>query len=190
MSSQYLTNGSKRQEAQEKSQELVQELEKFLSPLLMRLDGYIDKRLVETFQQTLIAIIRFRNRAQGLTISELGAYMTDASQAAAGTKRIDRLLSSQKWSDELIEEFLWMEAEKSFLAMQQEGQQVLYIHDGSVIEKPESEKSEGLCAVKSAKAARLKKSRKGAFNRPGGKPIVVLGIEWIGGILVGMRGKP
>lgn len=190
MSSQYLTTGSKRQEAQRKSQELVQELEKFLSPLLIRLDGYVDKRLVETFQQTLIAIIQLRNRAQGLTISELGAYMTDASQAVAGSKRIDRLLSSQKWSDQLIEEFLWMEAEKSLLALQQEGQQVFYIHDGSVIEKPESEKSEGICAVKSAKAARLKKSRKGAFNRLGGKPIVVMGIEWIGGILVGMRGKP
>jgi hypothetical protein len=60
----------------------------------MRLDGYIDKRLVETFQQTLIAIIRFRNQVQGLTISELGAYMTDASQAVAGLKRIDLLLSS------------------------------------------------------------------------------------------------
>jgi len=184
MSSQYLTTGSERQEAQRKSQELEQELEKFLHPLLMRLDGYIDKRLVETFEQTLIAIIQFRNRAQGLLISELGAYMTGASQTEAGSKRIDRLLSSHKWRSELIEEFLWMEAEKSFLAMRQEGQQVLYI------QKPESEKSEGLCAVKSAKAARLKKSRKGAFNRPGGKPIVVMGIEWIGGILVGMKGKP
>src|SRR5205807_8238057 len=59
-----------------------------------------------------------------------------------------------------------------------------------VIEKPESEKGEGLCAVKSSKAARLKKPKKGAFNQPGGKAVVVMGIEWLGVLLVGMSGIP
>jgi hypothetical protein len=45
------------------------------------------------------------------------------------------------------------------------------VWDGSVLEKPESQKNEALCAVKSSKAARRKKSRKGPYNQAGGKPI-------------------
>jgi DDE family transposase len=59
-----------------------------------------------------------------------------------------------------------------------------------VIEKPESQKAEDLCAVKSSKAARRKKARKGSFNQPGGKPIVVLGYEWTACVVVGKKGKP
>jgi Transposase DDE domain len=44
--------------------------------------------------------------------------------------------------------------------------------------------------VKSSKAARRKKARKGSFNWPGGKPIVVLGYEWTACIVVGKKGPP
>lgn len=44
--------------------------------------------------------------------------------------------------------------------------------------------------MKSSKAARLKKPKKGAFNQPGGKAVVVMVIEWLGVILVGMSGIP
>ena len=64
------------------------------------------------------------------------------------------------------------------------------VWDGSVIEKPESQISEDLCAVKSSKAARRKKSRKGSYNQAGGKPIVVLGMEWTACIVLGKKGKP
>jgi len=47
-----------------------------------------------------------------------------------------------------------------------------------------------MCSVKSSKAARRKKTRKGSFNQPGGKPIVVLGYEWTACVVVGKQGKP
>lgn len=189
MSFQYRISGSKRQIAQEKSQQISLELEMFLNPLLTVLDAYIDQRLVRTFLQTIQAIIQFRNQSEGLFISELGSYIANPSQAPAGSKKLHHLLSSKKWSDDLIEDFLWEEAAKRYDELQQEGQHILFIHDGSVIEKQESERSEGLSAVRSSKAARLKKLRKGVFNQPG-RPVVVKGMHWTGGIVVGMRGKP
>jgi hypothetical protein len=44
--------------------------------------------------------------------------------------------------------------------------------------------------VKSSKAIRLKKQRKGVWNPPTGKPITVLGMEWIGMLILGMHGVP
>jgi hypothetical protein len=190
MSSQYHTKASDEQESSEQSQRLTQQLEKFLSPLLVLLDAYIDKRLVRTFVRAIAAIITFRNQAQGLYLSELGAYITKPAQAPAGTKRLSNLLRCSKWGKELIDHYLWGKADKRREELNNAGEEALCIWDGSVIEKPESEKAEGLCAVKSSKAARLKKPKKGAFNQPGGKAVVVMGIEWIGVILVGMRGIP
>jgi hypothetical protein len=123
-------------------------------------------------------------------LSELGAFITHPAQAPAGTKRLSNLLRSKKWGKGLIDRFLLMQADNKLEEMEKSGEQALCIWDGSVLEKPESERVEGLCAVKSSKAARLKKLRKGAFNKPGGKPIVVMGIEWIGVVLVGIRGMP
>jgi hypothetical protein len=89
------------QESQQLSQELVQLLETYLAPLLFVLDQLLDKRLVRTFVQCCVAILRFRNMKQGLQLSELGAYMDGydgyARGAPAGTKRIGNLLRSLKW---------------------------------------------------------------------------------------------
>jgi hypothetical protein len=89
------------QESQQLSQELVQLLEIYLAPLLFVLDQLLDKRLVRTFVQCCVAILRFRNMKQGLQLSELGAYMDGydgyARGAPAGTKRIGNLLRSLKW---------------------------------------------------------------------------------------------
>src|SRR5438876_187172 len=71
-----------------------------------------------------------------------------------------------------------------------QGKLALCIWDGSVLEKPESDHTEGMCAVKSSKAVRLRKQRKGVFNPPGGKPITVLGMEWTGLLLMGMHEIP
>ncbi len=83
-----------------------------------------------------------------------------------------------------------MQADHSRAELEEAGEPVLCIWDGSVSEKPESEQTEGLCAVRSAKAARLRKRRNQVWNPPGGKPITVLGMEWIGLLLVGMHGRP
>ncbi len=63
------------QDAQNASQELTQLLEEFLSPLLLMLETLLDKRLIRTFVQVCVAIIRFRNTKQELLLSELGSYM-------------------------------------------------------------------------------------------------------------------
>jgi Transposase DDE domain len=190
MSSQYRTPVADQQVCQDQCQRLTQHLEKFLEPLLEWLDAFLDKRLVRTFVRAIAAILTFRNQAQGLCLSELGSSILSPAQAPAGTKRLSNLLRSTKWGKELIDRYLFKQADKKLEEMERSGEQALCIWDGSVLEKPESERGEGLCAVKSSKAARLKKLRKGVFNQPGGKTIVVMGIEWIGVLLVGIRGMP
>jgi hypothetical protein len=74
---------------------------------LLLLDEVLDKRLVRTFVQCLVAIIRFRNNPQALWLSELGSYLDGydgySSSAAAGTKRVGKLLRSVKWTVGLID---------------------------------------------------------------------------------------
>ena len=89
------------------SQELCDQLESFVHPLLRWLDDQIDKRLVRTFLLTLGAIVTFRHTMYGLLLSELGAYIISADKAPAGTKRLSNLLRSPKWAYSLIERFLW-----------------------------------------------------------------------------------
>jgi hypothetical protein len=190
MSSKYAITRTKRQEVQEKLKQVTSVVERYLEPLVETLDAYLDKRLVRTFLQGIRTLIEARTQAPGLVISELGSILLSGREATAGEKRIHRLLSSEKWSEELINIFQWNEAEKRYEELRREGEQVFVVWDGSVIEKPESQKAEDLCAVKSSKAARRKKSRKGSFNQPGGKPIVVLGYEWTACVVVGKKGKP
>ena len=73
---------------------------------------------------------------------------------------------------------LWQEAEKSRQLMEQQGETPLCIWDSSVVEKPESEKLEGLGAVRSSRVRRLARSRKGLFNQPARMPVSVRGFEW------------
>jgi hypothetical protein len=55
------------------SQHLIELLETFLMPFLLVLDEALDKRLVRTLLQCLVAIIRLRNNPQALWLSELGS---------------------------------------------------------------------------------------------------------------------
>jgi hypothetical protein len=59
-----------------------------------------------------------------------------------------------------------------------------------VWEKPESIALEGLGSVVSAKAKRLKRIRKGYYNPPGGPPVVVPGLNWLGLLLSGTGSPP
>lgn len=80
------------------SQHLLQMLETFSMPFLLVLDEVLDKLLVRTLLQCLLAIIRLRNNPQALWLSELGSYLDGsdglASSATAGTKRVGKLLRS------------------------------------------------------------------------------------------------
>src|ERR1700692_3833508 len=110
MSPKYAIPQTKRQEIQEKSKEVAKGLEKYLGPLLEPLDAYLDTRLVQTFLQGTRTIIEAKNQSTGLMISELGSILLSGRQATAGEKRIHRLLTSKKWSEELIKIFQWNQA--------------------------------------------------------------------------------
>lgn len=171
------------------SRQLADQLAAFVAPLLRDLDARIDKRLVRTLLATLGVIIQWRNRSHGLLLSELGAYLTSPDQAPAGTKRLSNLLRCTKWQHTLIERFLWDRAKQRVSALAQQQEDVLALWDESVVEKSESIKIEGLCAVRSSKAARLKRIKPGFFNPPGGRPIFVPGMHWLSVLLVGTSEK-
>ena len=175
---------------QDQSQELADKLETFVSPLLVTLDKRLDKRLVRTFLRTLLAILTFRHSQYGLLLSELGGYILSPDKAPAGTKRLSNLLRSTRWSGWIIGRFLWQRA-SDFIAQQaQMGDTALVLWDESVIEKAESIALEGLCAVRSSQAARLKRIKPGFFNPPGGRPVFVPGMNWMSLLVVGMSGHP
>lgn len=187
---QYDTDSQIAQESSEVSQKLASDLSKLLAPLLAALDAQLDVRLVRTFLATIAVIIQFRNRAQGLLLSELGAYLLSPQHAPAGTKRISNLLRSRKWRSVIIERFLWEGANARLEQWEEQQSQALCIWDGRVLEKAESEKVEGLCAVRSSKAKRLRKLKPGLFNQLSGPPILVRGMEWTGVVLAGLKQTP
>ena len=61
-------------------------------PLLLELDQGLDKRLIRTFVQAIEAILTFRDRINGLLLSELGSYLDPLGQGG-GTKRLSRRLA-------------------------------------------------------------------------------------------------
>ncbi len=78
-------------EAAPMAQGLAEALARFLFPLLVELDALLDKRLVRTFLASIQVIITYRDRVNGLLLSELGGYLETPDKAPAGTKRRSRL---------------------------------------------------------------------------------------------------
>ena len=109
------------------------------------------------------------------------------SHAPAGAKRISHLLRSKAWEHTLIETFLLEKAQQQAQQLQHQQQTCVMLWDGSVLEKPESLKAQGLCAVRSSKAKRLKRIKPGFFNPPGGRPVHVPGFEWMGLLVAGLK---
>jgi hypothetical protein len=144
MQSKYDILQEKEPDAQKTSQEITHLLEEFLSPLLIVLDALLDKRLVRTWVQWCVAIIRFRNNQQGLLLSELGSSMDGyrglSATATAGTTRISNLLRSLKWSILQIDRYLLEAAEQEVKTLKEQGKRIVCIWDGRVIEKPERSK--------------------------------------------------
>ncbi len=178
---------------QEGSHYLLKLLEKFFEPFLLKLDGVLDKRLVRTMLQCLVAIMRLRNTPQGLWLSELGSYLEGyagyACSATAGTKRVGKLLRSVKWTANLIDRYVLEKADKEVQKLKGQGARLLCLWDGSVVEKAESEKSEGLCPVLSSKAKRKQRTKRGViFNWPAPRPVRVMGMHWSAGLIAGMSG--
>lgn len=186
MSKQYGTEGSEKQ-AQAESQQWAEQLEMYLSPVSTRLDAYLDRRVVGNLTATVAGIVQTRS---ALTTSELGSAICGPDHGEAGTQRLQRALHHQGWEAKLIEEVLWEQAEMSRQQIEERGETPLCIWDSSVLEKPESEKLEGLGAVRSSRVRRLARSRKGLFNRPAAMPVSVRGFEWESLLLVGQSGVP
>jgi hypothetical protein len=190
MSDQYLIVAAPPQvprfEAEPMSQALGRGLVIFLSPLMLELNRvwHVNKQLVETLVQAVEAILTFRDQIHGLLLSELGPYLDQLEGGGGGTKRLSRLLHCAKWKAWLIEHFLWWRAGEQVEQWQQQGEQGLVLWDGSVWEKPESLKSEGLGPVPSSKAHRLTHVKPGYYTPPG-KRICVPGLHWISLLVVG-----
>lgn len=144
---QYTTCPLNKQASEKQAEQLAHAVEHFLHPLLVCLDLVLDRRLVRTFAQAVMAIIVHRSRSTGLWLSELGGVVLSADHAPAGTKRLSNLLLSPKWSSLLIDVFLWKRAEAFVKRLQEAGQPMLALWDSCVLEKAESLAAEGLCAV-------------------------------------------
>jgi hypothetical protein len=168
--------------------ELTRQLAQFLFPLLVELDHLLDKRLVRTFTQIIAVILTFRDRANGLLLSELGGYLLSPDKAPAGTKRLSNLLHSVKWAASLISRFLWQRASEQLEQWQQAGQDGLVLWDESSWEKPESRQLEDLGPTRSSKAARLTHIKPGYYSPPRG-PIFVPGMQWLAVLLIGRLGQ-
>jgi hypothetical protein len=166
------------------AQGLSAQLAHFLFPLLVELDRRLDKRLVRTFLQSVAVILTFRDRANGLLLSELGGYLLSPDQAPAGTKRLSNLLHSIRWRATLIRDYLWQRASAQLAQWQQAGQEGLVLWDESSWEKPESRQLEDLGPTRSSKAARLTHVKPGYYTPPG-RPIFVPGMQWLAILLVG-----
>ena len=165
-------------------------LQGFLAPFLLELDKVLDSRLVATLAGLCSSIIRHRSRSTGLILSELGGYLLSFDQAPAGTKRISNLLRSKKWSYSLIVDYLAKQSQQYVDKLLEKQERILLLWDESVQEKAESIKSEGLCAVRSSKAKRLLRIKKGFYDPPTRKPVHVPGLRWVGLLLCGLKEQP
>ena len=163
--------------------------QRLLSPLLVRLDAQLDRRLVATLSDAVRAIVQHRHRNHGLLLSELGAYLLSAAQAPAGTKRLSNLLRSSKWCAQDVAQHLWQQAATEVAHWHSVNEEVLALWDESVLEKPESQAAQGLSPVRSSKAARLSRLKPG-YYRPPTAPVFVPGLHWMALLFIGRSGPP
>ena len=180
---------SKREKAQE-SLELETRCWVFLQPFLEELHTRVDRRLVKTLLDLVLVILMHRNRNSGLLLSELGDHLLGGEHGPAGVKRIASLVHSVKWGSQLILKYLWKQAHQKIQELLDKRETAYVIWDESVLEKPESLQAEGLCAVRSTKAARLKRIKPGYFNPPTDRPIFVPGFNWLQVLVTGLKGVP
>ena len=148
----------------------------------------MDRRLVHTFLDLLPVIVMHGHRSEGLLLSELGGFLLGAEYASAGTKWISNLLRSSGCNSQVVEDYLWQQADQAIDQRLYHQDDMYVIWDESVSEKPESQKAERLCAMSSSKACRLQRIKPGYFNPPTDRPVLVPGLNWLQIIITGMKG--
>lgn len=178
---------SRERQSLDLSTELRNQLSSYVTPLVQQLYLQMDRRLVSTFVSLLEAIIRQRHNTHGLVLTELGGELLSEDRAPAGTKRIGKLLKSEGWEASQVDDFITEQGQQAYADQLEKSGSALVIWDESVVEKPESIKSEGLCAVRSSKAKRLVRIRRGYYNLPTKKPVHVPGFHWIGLLIAGLN---
>jgi hypothetical protein len=185
-----MAKGTSKAAKRQESQVMENQCWGYLKPFLEELHRSLDRRLVKTLLDLVLVILMHRNRHTGLLLSELGDHLMGGERGPAGVKRIASLLHSRKWGSALILKYLWKRANEKVqeLVGQQEAAYVIW--DESVLEKPESLQAEGLCAVRSTKAARLKRIKPGYFNPPTDRPIFVPGFNWLQILVTSLQGAP
>lgn len=172
-------------EAAELSSEVAMRLTVYLAPLLKLLDQKLDVRLVRSFAATVVNIIRRRDRALSLLLTELGELLTDGAHAPAGVKRLWRLLHSVKWIASMVDDWLLSQADQAVeTAIAKDGVAFLPL-DGSIIEKPTAHELEGLTKVRSAVAILLRRISGGP---PPKIPVLVPGFNWVAAVVTGLTG--
>lgn len=133
---------------------------------MAELQKRLERRLVKTVLDLVLVIVMHRHRNNGLLLSELGEHLMGSDRGPAGVKRIASVLHSSRWRSQIILKYLWKQANAKVQELTQTQRGAYVIWDESVLEKSEGLKSEGLCAVRSSKAARLKRIKPGYFNPP------------------------
>jgi hypothetical protein len=177
-------------EKAQEGREVENQCWEYLKPLLEELHKKVDRRLVKTLLDLVLVILMHRNRSSGLLLSELGDHLLGGERGPAGVKRIASLLHSHRWRSSLIVKWLWGQGDEKVKELREQKEAIYVIWDESVLEKSESLQAERLCAVRSSKAARLKRIKPGYFNPPGGRPIFVPGFNWLQLLVTGRKGTP
>jgi hypothetical protein len=185
-----MKKGTSKAEKKQDSREMENKCWEFLQPLLEQMHRLVDRRIVKTLLDLVMVILMHRNRNNGLLLSELGDHLLGGERGPAGVKRIASLLHSVKWESLLILNYLWKCGDQKVKELLGQKEAAYVIWDESVLEKSESLQAEGLCAVRSTKAARLKRIKPGYFNPPTGRPIFVPGFNWLQILVTGMKGTP
>ena len=185
-----MNKGTSKREKKQESRALENRCWEYLKPFLVELHQRVDRRLVKTLLDVVLVILMHRNRNQGLLLSELGDHLMGGERGPAGVKRIANLVHSKRWESGMILRYLWRRAHEKVRALLSSGETAYVIWDESVLEKSESLKVEGLCAVRSTKAARLKRIKPGYFNPPTDRSIFVPGFNWLQILVTGMTGAP
>jgi hypothetical protein len=185
-----MNKGTSKTEKAQEGREVEERCWEYLKPLLEELHRKVDRRIVKTLLDLVLVILMHRNRSSGLLLSELGDQLVGGERGPAGVKRIASLVHSARWKSRLIVNYLWKRADEKVKEMREQGEDIYVIWDESVLEKSESLQAERLCAVRSTKAARLKRVKPGYFNPPTGRPIFVPGFNWLQLLVTGMKATP
>jgi hypothetical protein len=185
-----MNKGTGKGEKAQEGRALENQCWEYMKPLLEELHKKIDRRLVKTLLDLVLVVLLHRHRNHGLLLSELGDHLLGGERGPAGVKRIASLLGSTRWKSIWIANYLWERADERVKELRAQKEAAYVIWDESVLEKSESLQAEGLCAVRSTKAARLKRIKPGYFNPPGGRPIFVPGFNWLQLLVTGIQGTP